>query len=90
MRVVARLQEAGLFNRQIVTAEESMKSIHLRWALAATAHPAKFREIVEPILGESVPLPPALAALMSRPSEKAEIEPDLAALKRALLSRESA
>lgn len=57
-----------------------------RWALAATAHPAKFREIVEPILGESVPLPPALAALMSRPSEKVEIEPDLPALKRALLS----
>lgn len=35
-RVVARLREAGLFNRQIVTTEVSMKSIHLRWALAAT------------------------------------------------------
>ncbi len=57
-----------------------------RWAIAATAHPAKFREIVEPIIGESIALPAALAALMARPSEKVEIEPDLAALKHALLS----
>jgi threonine synthase len=33
----------------------------------ATAHPAKFREVVEPAIGESVALPPALAAALARP-----------------------
>ncbi len=32
-----------------------------RWALLATAHPAKFREIVEPLIGRSVAVP-AIAA----------------------------
>ena len=30
----------------------------------ATAHPAKFREVVEPAVGIPVPLPPALAAAL--------------------------
>lgn len=33
----------------------------------ATAHPAKFREVVEPVLGETIPLPGALAAAVERP-----------------------
>lgn len=33
------------------------------WAICATAHPAKFPEIVEPLLARSVQTPPALAAL---------------------------
>ena len=33
----------------------------------ATAHPAKFREVVEPAIGEPVALPPALAAALARP-----------------------
>ena len=33
----------------------------------STAHPAKFREVVEPIIGQDVPLPPALAEAMARP-----------------------
>ncbi|MGE5242616.1 MAG: pyridoxal-phosphate dependent enzyme [Betaproteobacteria bacterium] len=33
----------------------------------ATAHPAKFREIVEPIIGRPVDLPEALAAALARP-----------------------
>jgi threonine synthase len=32
----------------------------------ATAHPAKFREVVEPVLGRPVPLPPALEAALAR------------------------
>lgn len=54
------------------------------WVLVATAHPAKFREIVEPIIGRSVPLPPALARLFELPTQCVEIEPDLAALRAAL------
>ena len=33
----------------------------------ATAHPAKFREVVEPVIGRPVPLPPALAEALARP-----------------------
>ena len=36
--------------------------------VVATAHPAKFESIVEPVIGASVPVPPALAALLDKPS----------------------
>jgi threonine synthase len=50
------------------------------WVIVATAHPAKFPEVVEPIIGGTVPLPPALAAL--GPSLGAiEVAPTLPALK---------
>lgn len=55
-----------------------------RWLLVATAHPAKFRENVEPLIGESVPMPENLARLFDRPSSATEIEPDIEALRRAL------
>ena len=32
----------------------------------ATAHPAKFREVVEPAIGKAVPLPAPLAAALAR------------------------
>ena len=38
------------------------------WAIAATAHPAKFESLVEPLVGAHVPPPPALAALLARPA----------------------
>ncbi|HET8942081.1 MAG TPA: threonine synthase [Rudaea sp.] len=41
---------------------------HGDWAVVATAHPAKFDAIVEPLIGQKVPVPPALAALLARPS----------------------
>ncbi len=34
--------------------------------LIATAHPAKFREVVEPVVGAEVPLPPRLAAHLEK------------------------
>jgi threonine synthase len=33
----------------------------------ATAHPVKFREVVEPAIGQAVPLPPTLAEAVARP-----------------------
>jgi len=36
------------------------------WILAATAHAAKFEQIVEPIIGRPVPVPEELAAILSR------------------------
>ena len=38
------------------------------WAVAATAHPAKFERVVEPLIGQSLSVPPALAAMLARPA----------------------
>jgi len=46
----------------------------------ATAHPAKFAEALEPILGRTLELPPALAALRSRPLHAEQLPHDRAAL----------
>jgi threonine synthase len=51
------------------------------WIIVSTAHPAKFESTVEPLVGREVETPPALAALLDKPSACAEMEPDLAALK---------
>jgi threonine synthase len=50
------------------------------WILVATAHPAKFETIVEPLIGADVPVPPELEALLSRPTSAISIEPTLASL----------
>jgi threonine synthase len=55
-----------------------------RWVIVATAHPAKFREIVEPLIGRSLPMPENLTALFERPSNFDEIAANLNELKRAL------
>ena len=55
-----------------------------RWVIVATAHPAKFREIVEPLVGRAVPLPASLESLFDRPSNFDEIAATLTELKRVL------
>ncbi|MEG3154029.1 threonine synthase [Sphingomonas sp. RB1R13] len=55
------------------------------WLIAATAHPYKFADVIEPLTGETIPAPRALAAILSRPSTKDSIGPSLAELE-ALLS----
>jgi threonine synthase len=55
-----------------------------RWVLVATAHPAKFREIVEPLIGATLPMPQNLARLFDRPSSCTEIEATLGALSSSL------
>jgi threonine synthase len=59
------------------------------WIIVSTAHPAKFREIVEPLIGQRIEMPESLAKLFSRPVSATELEPDLAALARALDTTES-
>ena len=54
------------------------------WILVATAHPAKFETIVEPLIGEAVPLPEELADILSRPSRFESIEPRLDSLATAM------
>ncbi|MGR4874515.1 threonine synthase [Pseudoxanthomonas sp. LARHCG66] len=55
------------------------------WAVAATAHPAKFESVVEPLIGRTVDVPPALAELLARPAHADPISADYGALRKRLL-----
>jgi len=55
------------------------------WAVVATAHPAKFPEVVEPLVGQDIPLPPALAAMLARPSTAKPLADDADALRGLLM-----
>ena len=48
------------------------------WVVAATAHAAKFDEIVEPLIGESIPVPAELTEILSCPVQYEVIEPNVA------------
>jgi threonine synthase len=47
----------------------------------ATAHPAKFREVVEPAIGQTVPLPPVLAEAITRPRHSMHLSAEYADLR---------
>jgi threonine synthase len=53
-------------------------------ALLSTAHPAKFREVVEPVINEAVQLPEALAATLVREKVADRIAPVLGELRELL------
>jgi threonine synthase len=57
-----------------------------RGVFLATAHPAKFREVVEPAIGKPVPLPAALEDAIARPRTQTSLPADYAALE-ALIRR---
>lgn len=50
------------------------------WVVVATAHAAKFESVVEPLIGHSIPVPAALAAMLERPAEARPIAADDKAL----------
>jgi threonine synthase len=54
------------------------------WVLVATAHPAKFNDIVEPIIGKPVAVPAALERLLSLPQHYLDLPPTLSAVTAAL------
>lgn len=54
------------------------------WVLVGTAHPAKFNEIVEPLIGKSVEVPRSLERLLRLPQHVTDLAPDLRALRAAL------
>ena len=54
------------------------------WIIVATAHPAKFDSVVEPLIGRSLSMPPSLAQIFDAPSRFEEIDPEFEALKEAL------
>ncbi|MFB6279902.1 MAG: threonine synthase [Salinibacter sp.] len=55
------------------------------WMLVATAHPAKFPEVVEPLVGHEVDVPEPLAEVMARSHPVPEIKPNLEALAEIVL-----
>jgi threonine synthase len=57
-----------------------------RWVLVASAHAAKFREIVEPLIGREVPMPETLTRLFARSTQYIEVDATLAGLRTALVS----
>jgi threonine synthase len=54
------------------------------WVLVATAHPAKFNEVVEPILGKTIEIPEALSRLLRLPRCFLDVPPTLDAVAAAL------
>lgn len=60
------------------------------WVVVATAHPAKFDSVVEPLVGRRVAVPDALAAMLQRPAEAEPLAADDEILKRWLRSGWSA
>jgi len=54
------------------------------WILVATAHPAKFDEVVEPLIGRRIPIPPSLERLLQLPRIEIDLEPTIDALRAAL------
>jgi threonine synthase len=54
------------------------------WIVVATAHPAKFSEIVEPIIGKAIAVPQSLAAMLRQPVHCVDMPPTLKDLAAAL------
>jgi threonine synthase len=54
------------------------------WVVVATAHPAKFNEIVEPIIGKPVTVPESLDRLLRLPQHAVDLPPTLEAVAAAL------
>ena len=55
------------------------------WVLLETAHPAKFNEIVEPLVGHGLSVPPALDRLLKMPRLEEDLEPTIDALRARLV-----
>lgn len=55
------------------------------FCVVATAHPAKFDEVVEPLVGHAVEPPPALLDMLKRPGGSEALAPEYESLKERLL-----
>lgn len=67
--------------------KEYMKTSNCQGIFLETAHPAKFGEVVEPILNAPVAIPERLQDYLSRKKEAVLIAPEYEALKSYLLNR---
>ena len=80
-RVVCPHTATATFAWHSLTTEEKRTQ---DWILAGTAHASKFEQIVEPIIGQLVPVPDELAGILSRRRRFVTIEPTMKALTEAL------
>jgi threonine synthase len=55
------------------------------WCIVATAHPAKFESVVEPLIGCGVPIPPSMRHWLDRPAQAEPLEATATALRNSLL-----
>jgi threonine synthase len=62
----------------------------LPWAVVATAHPAKFESVVEPLIGRAVDVPASLAAMLQRPAVAEPLDAEDGALRHWLLAQSEA
>jgi threonine synthase len=62
----------------------------LPWAVVATAHPAKFESVVEPLIGRSIDVPDALAAMLWRSAQAEPLAATDEALRQWLLGHTAA
>jgi len=56
------------------------------WTVVATAHPAKFDSVIEPLIARQIVVPAALAALLSRPANAEPLPATYPALRSRLLA----
>ena len=62
-------------------ARDRAGSDHLSYIMVATAHPAKFEQIIEPILGQQVAMPDTLTAMLQAPQHYQCIEASMQAMR---------
>jgi threonine synthase len=58
---------------------------HQKGIFLETAHPVKFYDVVEPVTGEKITIPPSIESMLQRPKHSTVIEADYALLKKNLL-----
>src|SRR3546814_12001099 len=56
------------------------------WAVVATAHPAKFEVVIEPLVGRAIALPPSLEECLSRSTAATFLPPGYDILRACLVS----
>ena len=50
------------------------------YIIVATAHPAKFEQVIEPIVGEKIPVPQSLQTLLNQQQSNVGIAPTVGAI----------
>jgi len=64
---------------------EKTENKNHHWVIVSTAHPAKFENIVEPIIHESIEVPNNLMMILEKESAFTEIDSDFNSLKQFLV-----
>ncbi len=85
---IRRVISAGPQRWGHVWCPHTATAVHVReqqqsdnWVIVATAHPAKFDIVVEPLVGHAVEVPEALRQLLARPTRVTEIDAELEQLR---------